>query len=384
MGAQKLGDKYNYEIAAFLKTNLIDYPPLSPLDFTRLHFNPNPSSVFSDVFQLTISIDLLASDSLAEFICECKHSDQPRPLGINSTEFKESLLEFIGLESYRLKQFRAVTYLLIINMPKKQLEREISNLRNDPEQWPEYLKKLTQQAKQKWNRFNAEINTKFFLSALNNLLVIEIDSGRLEEARKYKKFQDALVEIVQDIERKEPKQVPVSLSNEAQLQLRLKGDEEELSEAKEVGFTVKISPKIIDQIVMFQSPLQGNLVCANADNLPFLKTCEIVNSQEICCDNVALLITEAINDLIEQRCGAIKYISLFYPKQYDIYFAKKSWALQKIKSLRNSFTGSFSLLNEDEVGNVPPYVSVFLIKETKRLMEGIIIDSNRIVNAKDF
>ena len=52
--------------------------------------------------------------------------------------------------------------------------------------------------------------------------------------------------------------------------------------------------------------------------------------------------------------------------------------------LRNSVTGNFSLLNGKEVGNVPPYVSVFLVKETKRLMEGVIIDSKRIADTKDY
>jgi hypothetical protein len=385
MGAQKQGDKYNYEVAAFLKTNCIEFPPLSPLDLRKLRFNPAPAPFLPEAtaFKLQISMDLLIEDSATEFVCECKYSEQPRPLSLNSVEVKESLLEFMGLETYRFRQPRTVIYMLIVNMPKDQLEREVSRLKNNPGQLPEYLGKLLEQARRKWSGFKSKIKVKSLLSVLNNLFLIEIDKGKLDEARKDRNFQDALTEIIRDVENRNPNLVPPSLSTKAQIQLRLE-NEENLVEVEKLGYSTRIDSTIVDQIVEFQSCLQGHLVRATAEELPFLEKCEIIKSSDISSDDIAKTITESINDIIEKRCRDIKYISIFFPGVCEIYFAEVNWASKKVESLFNKRTGTYAMLEKDDLSvNVPPYVSILLITETKRLVNAIIVDTERIDQATD-
>jgi len=380
-GAQKTGDKYNYDVAAFLKTNVYEYSPGVLLDLRKFSFDaaPNPFPAVATSFNQKISIDLVISTSEREYLCECKSSDSPRRLSKDSKEFKESLLQFIGLEDYRIRQPRDVIYLTITNMPTRYLEKEIRDLKKDFDKMQDYSLKLQKQGRQKWSGFESETGIDSIISVLDNLSLIQIEKGRLKEAAKDRRFQEALVEIVRNVERKHPKLVPISLATKAHLRLGLETGEGSYLEKEKLGYDVEISSKILDQITAFETSLKEDIVKATVRELPFLKICQLSKTQEMSMNQAAKLITETINDLIEERLGNLSYIAIFFPNLFEMYFAKTYWASKMVDSHVSPSENRYSLIKENEVAiPIPPYVSIFLITETRRLINGIIVDPNRI------
>jgi len=380
-GAQKAGDKYNYDVAAFLKTNVFEFSSGVSLDLRKFSFDVAPDSFrpIATSFNQKISMDLIISTSHYEYLCECKSTDVPHRIGIDSKEFKESLLQFIGLEKYRTRQPRTVKYMIITNMPIRLLEKEIRNLKKDLDKLQDYSLKLKRQGKRKWSGFDSEIEIESILSVLDSLFLIQIEKGRLREAERDSRFQEALIEIVQDVERKNPKLVPVPLATKAHLWFRLDIEEDSYLERRKLGYAIRISSKILDQIMAYESSLQEDIVKATVKELPFLVKCQVSSTQDMAINEIAKMITETINDIIEERLMTLSYIVIFFPNLYEMYFAKINWASRIVDSHVSPSTRRYSLIKENEAPiSIPPYVSILLIKETRRLVNGIIVDPNQV------
>lgn len=380
-GAQKAGDKYNYDVAAFLKTNVFEYSSGVSLDFRKFSFNvaPNLFRPIATSFNQKISMDLIISTSHYEYLCECKSTDVPHRIGLDSKEFKESLLQFIGLEEYRIRQPRTVKYMIITNMPIRLLEKEIRDLKKDLDKLRDYSLKLKRQGKRKWIGFDSEIEIESILSALDSLFLIQIEKGRLREAERDSRFQEALIEIVHDVERKNPKLVPFPLATKAHLWFGLDIEEDSYLERRKLGYAIKISSKILDQIIAYETSLQDDIVKATVKELPFLVKCQVSSTQEMAINEIAKMITETINDLTEERLMTLSYIAIFFPNLYEMYFAKTNWASRIVDSHVSPSTRRYSLIKENEAPiSIPPYVSILLITETRRLVNGIIVNPNRI------
>lgn len=381
-GPQKAGDKYNYDVAAFLKTNVFEYSPGVLLDLRNYSFDaaPNPFPAIATSFNQKISMDLMISTSNNEYLCECKSSDSPRRMTINSKEFKESLLEFIGLEDYRVRQSRIVKYMLITSMPTRYLEEEIQDLKKDFDKVQNYALKLQKQGERKWSgAFKSEIDVQSIISALDNALLLQIEKGRLREAERDRRFREALIEIVQSVEKKNPKLVPTSLATRTHLRLVLDLGKEDYLEKRKLSYAVEISSRILDQILSYEETLRKNIVKATVKNLPFLKECQIHRIQEMTVDQVAKTTTETINDLIEERLKKLDYIAIFFPNLYEMYFAEINWASRIVDNHVSPSTRRYSLIRKNEAQiSIPPYVSRLLITETRRLVNGVIVDPNLI------
>lgn len=381
-GPQKAGDKYNYDVAAFLKTNVYEYSPGVLLDLRKYSFNPAPDSFSAKAtsFNQDISIDLIVSTSHLEYLCECKSSDSPKSLGKKSKEFKESLLEFIGLEPYRVRQPRVVRYMIITSMSIRRLAKEIRDLKKDFAEVRKYSLKLQEQGKRKWgSSFESKIDTKAIVGALDNLLLVQIEKGRLREAERDRRFQEALIAIVQDVERKNPKLVPVSLATKAHQWSGLVIEGDSYLERRKLGYAIRISSKILDQIISYETSVQEDIVKATVKELPFLVQCQVSKTQEMAINEIAKMITETINDLIEERLKTPDYIAIFFPNLYEMYFARTNWASRIVDSHVTPSTGRYSLIKENEAPiSIPPYVSILLITETRRLVNGIIVDPNQV------
>ena len=380
-GPQKAGDRYNYDVAAFLKTNVFEYSPGVQVDLRKYSFDAAPNSFppIATSFNQKISIDLIISTSDVEYLCECKYSDTPRPIRLNSKEFKESLLQFIGLEEYRIRQPRIVRYMTITNRSIKHLEKEISDLKRNFEKMRNYSKKLHNQGKRKWSSFESEIDIESIPSVLDNLFLIKIEKGSLREVGKERHFQEALTEIVRNVERKSPKRVPIALATRAHLRLGMGAGEDSYLEKKKLGYDVEISAKILDQILEYENSLQGDIVRASAKQLPFLEKCRVSKTQEMPIDEVARIITETINDFVEERLKILSYIAFFFPNLFEMYFVKTNCASKIVDSFVSPPTGRYSLMKRNELAvSIPPYVSILLITETRRLINGTIVDLSRI------
>jgi hypothetical protein len=380
-GAQKPGDVYNYKVAAFLKTNIVDYSPSIFLDLQKYSFNAAPDDFphNATLFDQKISIDLIVSTSTDEYLCECKSTDSAKNLSVNSPDFKEALLEFIGLEFYRRRQVRTVRYLLITNMSINNLEKEISTLKVNHEELLSYLLKLKAQAKKKWKNFEASIETRDVLTTLNNLLLLKIEKGRLLQAERTQEFQEQLMDIVRRVEKKNPHLVPIALLKKTTLRLDTSDGNEDFIERMKMGYYVEIHNEIIEQIMNFELSLNKNIVKATVNELPFLGKHHLRKKLNVSSDQAAQLITETINDIIEERLGDLTYITLFFPTHSEIFFAKTVWASKIVDQHYSPTKGKYLLMTSKELGcDIPPLILILLITETKRIVNGIVIDQIKI------
>jgi len=378
----KPADMYNYNVAAFLKSNKIEYTTGISFDFRKFKFDarPNPIPPQATLFDQEISIDLVISRPDLEYLCECKYSETPRPITVDSREFKESLLEFIGLEKYKVQQFRKVGYLLITNMPTKKLIEGIQHLRAaDDKTLEEYAKKLLRQAKRKWSNFKSSITSQQIRSTLANLQIIEIGRGRIIEAEKTEQFNKALEEIIARVKRKDKTLFPQIYTEKPLLRLKSNISDEKFLKRTWLHKSIEISEIIIEQIIQYEKSLKGNIIEASVNELPFLRDCYIESSKELPIEKVALILTEIINDFAKEHITPLQYLAIFLPSLYKMYFIKIEWALAIVEKHR-TLTGQYTLPKTGEIPiRIPPYVYALLVKEAMRLKKGIIVDTDLIV-----
>lgn len=380
-GPQKPGDKYNYDVAAFLKTNKFELSSDLILNLCKNNFDAAPPSFPPDAtsFNQEISMDLLISTSEKEYLCECKSSDKSKNLKITSKEFKETLLEFIGLEDYKKSQLRNVTYLLITNMGVSTLREEISALKSDSDELLSYSVKLEKQAKNKWLNFDSRIEPQSIIFALENLLIIKIDKGQLRQAEKNPKFQTALTNIIRSIEKKHPNLIPFYFSKKVDLRLELRKKQNKFIKHNKLGFIVEIEEDILNQVIKFELTLQEVIFKATVNQLPFLMNYRLQKKPGISNNLASKIITESINDLVEKKLKSIQCLAIFFPTLSEMYFAKIDWASNKVDQHFSASTNRYSLIQKNELKMViPPYVSIFLITETKRLVNAIVVDPIQI------
>jgi hypothetical protein len=372
-GPQKPGDKYNYDVATFLKLYEYNYGAYQ-LNLRNYDFNPAPDNfpATASTFNKSISMDLIASTSSEEFIFECKSSDKPKPLQISSSDFKKTLIEFVSLEKYRHSQSRTVFYGLITNKSLDELQIQIQDLKNNPTLLINYVKQLNEQGTPEWPKFKLEINPSQVLSVLNNLILLLIEKGTLRQAEKATEFQETFVKIVQKVEKRNPFLVPFSISTKPRLELFSNKENLEFYTKTKLGNYVRISLDILEEVKSFQKSLDHNSVMyrATAKELPSLIKSTLLKRQELSIENAARWITETINDYIG---SSAEWIAIFLPGQCEVFFAEKKWS-SKVPDLADPDKMCLVKYGLDGTVEVPPYVHPILLFEVRRIIDRTIIN----------
>ena len=376
----KPADMYNYRVAAYLKTSAthihIPGPVLRNLDFSVIPKSIPKENTFLNV---EILFDAIISGSEHEYLCECKHHQEPRPLTKNSVEVKDSMLEFIAAEKYRIGHIKrdGIFYLLITNCPTNKLSKELDTLRTaSDEEIIRYLKVLKKRAREKWRSFdlNIKIKVEWIRNVLMRTVPVEIDEGRLSEASKNPAYEQELRKMMDQISRINPALVPIEYRVRNTIRFTTREDDEETVDVSKGGYFVEISTAIVNEILSCKRIFNERLVKATLDEVPFVKSCEILHHSSISPENSMELIIEALNDIIEQRFGKITFFVVINPGTYDVYYADLEW-FYRIATDSVNAKGFYDIakIAKQLPISVSKFVLTSLVRETMRLHARIIV-----------
>ena len=338
----KPADMYNYRVAAYLKTSAIDLHIPGPI-LKNLDFNVIPKSIPKENTFLNVEIlfDAIISGSEHEYLCECKHHQEPRPLTINSVEVKDSVLEFIAAEKYRIGHIKrdGIFYLLITNCPTNKLSKKLDTLRTaGDEEIIRYSGVLRKRAREKWRSFNPNIKIKaeWIRNVLMRMLPVEIDEGRLSEASKNSAYEQELRNMIDQVYRINPALVPIEYRVRNTIRFTAKENDEETVDVSKGGYFIEISRAIINQILSYERIFNERLVKARPNEIPFVKSCEILHHSGMSPENSMELVIEALNDIIGQHFAKVTFFVVINPGTYDVYYANLEWLYRIITGCTNS------------------------------------------------
>ena len=375
----KPADMYNYQVAAYLKSFSLEMyvpgPPLKDLDFTVV---PRSIPKENTLLKVEILFDIVISGSEYEYLCECKSSQQPSPLNLHSNEVRDSLLEFIAAEKYRIGHIKrdGIFYLMITNCSIAKLSKEIQTLRTaSDEEILRYSKALKKRAPKKWPSFGRSINiqVEWIRNVLARTVLIEIDQGRLAEASKDPKYEQELRKIMDRVSRIDPALIPLQYRIRNTVRFTLGDTEEDFLTLSRNGYLVEISKTILDQIISCKRILNEDFVKSTLDELPFMRSCEITHHPNIGLEDATEIVNEVLNNQIEQHYGKIPFLVIINPGTYDTFYANLEWIYNIV--VASTDPRGFYVIAEI-LRRLPIYVSRFvlagLVKETMRLYAGII------------
>lgn len=385
--ASKIADMYNYRVAAYLKTRSEDLP-FQGLSLKSLDFNVIPKSIPKENSLLNVEIlfDMVISSSEFEYLCECKHHQEPHPLTVHSTEFKDGILEFIAAEKYRMGHIKrdGIFYLLITNCPILTLRKEFDQLTiASDEELIRYSEELRKRAKDKWTSFNPEIEIKveWIRNALKRMVLLEIDDGRLNEASMGSAYEQELRRMMEQMSKANPALVPIEYRVKNTIRLFIRVEGEELVGVPIGGYFIEISRTILDQILSFKRILNEHFVLASPEDIPFTKSCEVLHHPSISPEDSMALIIEVSNDIIRQHFGKTAPIVVINPGTFDVYFAELGWLYGIINSedcINGKGLYDIAKIAEKLPIKVSDFVIENLIKEAMRLQASIIIRKDRM------
>jgi len=376
----KPADMYNYRVAAYLKTSAVDLhihgQTLRNLDFTVVPKSIPKENTFMNA---EIIFDIVISGSENEYLCECKYHQEPRPLGMNSTEAKDSILEFIAAEKYRIGHIKrdGIFYLLITNCPIDRLNKDLEALRTaDDVTIIKYSEALGERAKQKWSGYNpdTQIKAEWVRSVLMRIVTVEINDGTLSETSRKPEFEQEFRKIMDQVSRTNPALIPIEYRVKNTIRFTVEKDDQKTVGISKGGYFLEISTKIVDQILSYNRGFDKPFVKASPAEVPFVQSCEILHHSSTSPESSMQLIIEALNDLIEQHFGKAEFFVVINPGTYDVYYADLEWCY---KTITNSVDAKGFYKISDVARQLPIIVSRFvlvsLVREAKRLGAGTIV-----------
>jgi len=378
--ASKPADMYNYRVAAYLKTFVKDLKipglTLENLDFSVI---PKPIPKENSFLGVEILFDIVISGSELEYLCECKYHQAPRPLSSNMTEVKDSLLEFVAAEKYRINSTRrdGITYLLITNCSTTGLAKELDHLKTGSDsEVSKYCETLAKRAPQKWKNLEngIEIKIEWIRSALTRTMLLEIDDGRLGESSKNVVYEQQFREMMDRISRTNPSLVPLEYRVRNTIRFNTGEDGEDTVDIKKGGYFLEISREAVNQILTRGWTGGSHFVRADYHELPFVKNCEILHHSSISTERSMELIIETLNDIIVQPLERPVYFITINPGTYEVYFANLEW-FYKLASSNVSARGLYELgkIARELPMKVSRFVLENLVKESMRLKANTIV-----------
>lgn len=368
-----LGNRYNHYVAAYLKTRLMKYGEGKTIDLREHDFDIEPRiPAESSTFKLPLSLDLVASLSDCEYFAECKYSDNPKPIRASSSEFKEALVEYLGLEKHRALSFRAqIEYLFITNNPTRLLKQDIEKLRMaTSSELKESLTALERTAREKWTSFNSSIEEPLVRAVLDRIIVLDIDKGALMESEARPDFQEALRSSVSKVAKRNIAP-PFALPGDEASTITATTDENkpDFRETRKLGYTVRVSDTILQEI---RRAVQSDAIMGfkqlDEDRLHFLNKLIVDAPKNVPPPAVRRILSEAFNDLAipeQSREGTFVLVS---PEQRVLVLFDRKWLLKQAK-VHTNLKGSYQLRE---------LATEFRFTMSNGLLKLAIIEANRL------
>ena len=378
--ASKPADMYNYRVATYLKTSAIDLNIPGPA-LKNSDFNVIPKSIPKENTFLNVEIlfDVVISGSEHEYLCECKHHQEPRPLTINAIEVKDSILEFIAAEKYRIGHIKrdGIFYLLITNCSTNKLSKELDTLRTaSDKEIIRYSQVLKERARKKWRTFdpNIKIKVEWIRNVLMRMVPVDVDEGRLGEASKNPVYEQELRKMIDQISRINPALVPIEYRVRNTIRFTTREDDEETIDVSKAGYFIEISKAIVDQILQYRLIFNERLVKVTPNEISFIRSCEVLHHSGTSPENSMELIIEVMNDIIEQHFGKAEFFVVINPGTYDVYYASLEWFYRIISGCMNTkgFYDMGKIARQLPI-SISKFVLASFVKETMRLHARTIV-----------
>jgi len=358
---------YNYRVAAYLKTS--NNLKVFDCSLETIGFDVMPPPILKENSFLNVEslLDIVISGPDREYLCECKHHQPPKQLTIKSTDVKDAILEFIASERYRLNSFKRNTifYLFITNCSVEQLNQEISALQiGDDKTVSDYCLKLKKRAPKKWPSYdtNRDIKLEWVRSVVARIRLIQIDDGRLQEAKKDANFEKELKKIMQRVYEENPLLVPIEYKIENTIRIETANDTERPLLIRRRGFNIELSMLVVNQLLSQCPP--STIKKASCVELPFVRDCEIRHPVDVSVEKATEIITEALNDILRERHKTDLIVAIT-PGTYEVYLVNVKW-LQK-----SLVFNSRGLCDAAKTANKLPF------KLSKFLLANLIQESKR-------
>ncbi len=368
-----IGNIYSYYVGAYLKTHPIGRGERKEIDLREHDFDiPMGIPAESCTFHLPLSLDLLASLSDSEYFAECKYNEVPRSLGVNSREFKEALLEFIGLERYRTITFKSrIEYLFVTNHPVGRLREETIRLQSSSTtEIIEYRAKLAKTAEKKWKKPIPSISERALRTVLNRVIVLQIDHGTLKEAELTPSFKDELEHIIVKARVKGIElPLPLSVSEGDSIAVTCDDPSEEFMRFQRRGHDIRIQSVIWKTLEAFadHAPQVDSATRVNGKQMAFLKSLSVGSSNKL-QELAARILTETLNDEMMSKKDQVKLFIQVSIDDRTLLIFNRDWLIALAKSLRTR-RGKYEISSIAEA--LPFTVS-------HRILEMAIVEANRL------
>jgi hypothetical protein len=369
----KIGDKYNYEIATYLK--LIGLPDLGPqYDLKSASINPSPKVIPSSytLFETNVSFDIIASTASWELFIECKHSEFPEPMKKKSPQFLESIVEFLSVIPLKNLEYKEYKYILISNMDTKQLITDLQELRISSDlDLTEFLEIIKNTARKKWKNVNInKVTIRDLRSCLNDLRVLTIDDGTLEAMRDNTKFQEIFNKFYSEVGKRLP-DLPPDIPTSTKLLFKY-GDDDFMN-LRWHSYPISISKNFVKWILA-QNNKKSDIIEIPFESIPQCDKIVLNHVSELSGDQVEIALSSLINDFLQKNDSSIAIV--ISPGKKRLYIFNPQWLCDKTSQLREN---NYSInLNKIQEILLLPFGGTLLklaIQESYRITKGILYDS---------
>ncbi|MHA1790805.1 MAG: hypothetical protein ACTSXT_16430 [Candidatus Helarchaeota archaeon] len=203
--------RYAALCSSYLKFNELSLTETKTLNLKKMDFLLEVKIKKENSFLKQLSfIDIIGSNTKAEYYFECKFSESNNEIGINSSEFKDALLEFINLKNYVQYNHRSeIGYILLTTKKISKLKEERNRLINSSFQHiQEYLTNLNDYRNNKWANSLKVSDINYFKQIINGVIIYQLELPRLEESLKNQDIKAYFNEVLDEYHERNPHSNP--------------------------------------------------------------------------------------------------------------------------------------------------------------------------------
>lgn len=321
----KVGDIYNYRVAAFLKAKGI--PELGPnYDLTRASITADPPQIPSSatLFHAPVSFDAIASTANWEIFIECKHKLKPQPISPIGREWMEAVAEFLSLESFRDLHYKDIKYFFITNSDTTDLSETVRALRVSSDlELTEFAGKVKLAVLRKWKKSRVQdIPLHKVRTCLDDVRIFTFEDSKLDSLDNNPTYVKAYNEITKSIGERLP-DLPRNLPSSVRILVLYGGLANSFVTRRWAGYSVSVTTKFIRWVNEKANTHVEKILEINFNELPSGEHLTVRNSSDFSMEQVTAALTTVVNEVIS-KSQTIFVVSSMNRK---LYLVDSKWLL---------------------------------------------------------
>ncbi len=333
----KLGDDYNYRVAAYLKVKGI--PELGPyydLKISDIKTDPPQFSSSVTSFKVPVSFDAIASTARWDILMECKHMIEPRPISPTDEKWMEAMAEFYS-EPLRSLEFKDVKYFFITNSDTTALSKELKALRiSSDSELSAFGERIKRTALKKWKKAVAQtIPVQSVRECLDNVRIFTIEDSKLDAVSEDPEYSKVYREMTGSLGEKLP-DLPRNLPSSVRILLTYMGMKNSFVIRKWAGSSISISKRLVRWAVANAGRPIETMVEVNFSELPQGDHLGLRKSNEFSMEQVASGLTASINEEIAESSKRQVTVFIVSPMNRKLYLVNPVWLVDTSALFRDA------------------------------------------------